>query len=107
MGLDRTQFDSCFGNSSDKVNTITDQQRTAKSFGITGTPGFLINGQPLGTGTPSTLDDWRSLLNGVLNGTPTPAGSASPATTGTPSEAVKPSTTASPAATTAQATGTP
>jgi protein-disulfide isomerase len=99
-GLDRTKFDTCLDNSSDKVNTITDQTRQAKSFGITGTPGFLINGAPFGTGTPNSLDDWRKVLDGVLNATPTAAGSASPATTGTPA-------TASPAATAAKAAGTP
>lgn len=101
VGLDRTKFDSCLDNSSDKVNAITDQTRTAKSFGITGTPGFLINGQPLGTGTPSTLDDWRKIFNDTLNATPTVAASASPGTTGTPAAG----TTSAPTA--VKPTGTP
>ena len=100
IGLDRTKFDSCFDNSSDKINTITDQQRSAQSFGITGTPGFLINGAPFGTGTPNTLDDWRKVLDGVLNATPT--ASASPAGTGTPAAS---GTAAAPTA--VKPTGTP
>jgi protein-disulfide isomerase len=99
-GLDRTKFDSCFDNSSDKIAQIADQQRTAKAFGIQGTPSFLINGQPIGTGTPSTVDDWRKALDQILAGTPTATGSGTPAASGTaagsPTAAVTPKGTSTP-----------
>ena len=87
-GVDTAKFNDCYDNSAaDKVAQITDQQRQASSFGLTGTPGFLINGSPFGNGgAPNSIDDWRTALDGILNATPTPTGnaSASPAGTGTP-----------------------
>ena len=81
LGLDRTAFDKCLDNNSEKITLLADQSRQAKSFGINGTPGFLINGTPIGTGTPDSIDAWRKALDAFLNATPTTA--ASPAATGT------------------------
>lgn len=81
LGLDRGKFDTCMG-SPDKLTLLTDQQREAKKFGFNGTPAFLINGQPLGAGTPSSIADWQKIFDQVL-ATPTATASASPAGTGT------------------------
>jgi protein-disulfide isomerase len=111
VGLDMARFNACYDSPADKVTEITNQQRQAQSFGLTGTPGFLINGSPFGNGgAPNSLDDWRTQLDSILNATPTPTGNASAsasgtAAAGTPTAAVKPSTTASPA-TSASATTT-
>ncbi|MEO8540218.1 MAG: thioredoxin domain-containing protein [bacterium] len=91
VGLDRTKFDTCFDNRT-PLDLILQQQRDANSFGISGTPGFLINGQALGTGTPNTIDDWKQIVTNVENalatqtataGTPAATASASPAATAT------------------------
>lgn len=97
LGLDRTKFDSCFDNRT-PLDSILQQQRDANSFGITGTPGFLVNGQPLGTGTPNSIEDWKQIVTNVENAlatqtaqagaSPTAAGTASPAAaTATPTKA--------------------
>ncbi len=82
LGLDRTKFDACMA-SPDKLTLLTTQQREAKQYGFNGTPAFLINGQPLGSGTPSSIADWQKIFDQVL-ATPTATASASPAGTGTP-----------------------
>lgn len=102
VGLDRTKFDTCYDNRT-PLDTILQQQRDANSFGITGTPGFLINGQPLGAGTPNSIDDWKQIVTNVENslatqtaqagasptaaGTASPSASASAAATATPTKA--------------------
>ncbi|HNO65006.1 MAG TPA: thioredoxin domain-containing protein [Tepidiformaceae bacterium] len=95
LGLDRTKFDSCFDNRT-PLDNILQQQREANSFGITGTPGFLVNGQPLGAGTPNSIDDWKQIVTNVENAlaTQTAQAGASPAATGSP--AASPSAAASP-----------
>jgi protein-disulfide isomerase len=96
LGLDRTKFDTCMG-SPDKLTLLTTEQREAKQYGFNGTPAFLINGQPLGSGTPSSIADWQKIFDQVL-ATPTATGSASPSAAGTAA--------ASPAATSAAASPT-
>ncbi len=100
LGLDRTAFDSCL-DSGKHLELVTNQQREANQFGITGTPGFLVNGQPLGSGTPQGIDAWKQIVQNVENAiatatanagkTPTAsataAGSPSPAATATPTKA--------------------
>ncbi|GIW18049.1 MAG: hypothetical protein KatS3mg064_1206 [Tepidiforma sp.] len=91
LGLDTAQFDRCL-DTSQHLDEVTEQQRTANSFGIRGTPGFLVNGQPLGAGAPASMDGWRSLFQQVeqqlatqtaqAGSTATPG--ASPAATATP-----------------------
>lgn len=95
LGLDRTKFDSCFDNRT-PLDNILEQQREANSFGITGTPGFLVNGQPLGAGTPNSIDDWKQIVTNVENAlaTQTAQAGATPAATGSP--AASPSAAASP-----------
>ncbi|MCL4241033.1 MAG: DsbA family protein [Dehalococcoidia bacterium] len=95
VGLDTAEFNTCF-DSSEHLELVTEQQRVARQFGITGTPGFLINGQPLGAGTPSDIDAWRQLVEQVegalatatanASASPSPAATvdATPAATPTP-----------------------
>lgn len=82
VGLDTASFNACF-DGNEHLDLITEQQRTAQQFGITGTPGFLVNGQPLGAGTPADIDAWRQLVENVENAiaTATASASASPAAT--------------------------
>lgn len=98
LGLDRAKFDSCYDNRT-PLDSILQQQRDANSFGITGTPGFLVNGQPLGAGTPNSIDDWKQIVTNVENAlaTQTAQAGASPAATTTASPAA--SASAAPAAT--------
>jgi protein-disulfide isomerase len=101
VGIDRSKFDSCLDNAaSEKLSILTDQQRAASGFGIQGTPGFLLNGQPFGNGgAPSTVAGWRTLLDSVL-ASPTPGASASPAGTASAAAGTAAAST-TPAATTA------
>jgi protein-disulfide isomerase len=99
VGLDTAAFNACF-DSSEHLDLVTEQQRTARQFGITGTPGFLVNGQPLGAGTPSDIDAWRQLVENVegalatatANASASPAATtdATPAATGTPAPTATP-----------------
>ncbi len=78
VGMDKDKFTTCL-NSGKFDSDIQNSNNQAKNFGITATPGFLLNGTPIGSGTPATLDDWRKALNAVLNGTPTATTSATAA----------------------------
>jgi protein-disulfide isomerase len=96
VGLDKTKFDTCL-DSSLYLEKVSQQQAEAKSFGINGTPGFLVNGTPLGAGTPSDLDAWRELIAKVIdfvNATPTPGGSTTPAATASTAPAATTAATA-------------
>lgn len=106
VGLDRSKFDTCYDNAAnEKLQTLTNNERAASGFGIQGTPGFLINGQPFGSGgAPTSINGWRQLLDGVLasptpSSSASPAGSASAAASSTPAAttAASPSVAASPA----------
>lgn len=61
LGLDRTTFDSCY-DSGKYAQLINDQYQQAHEFGLNGTPGFVLNGKPLGSGVPPSVDYWRSLF---------------------------------------------
>lgn len=98
LGLDEAAFETCL-NSPDQLAVLTEQQRTAQSFGIRGTPGFLVNGQPIGSGTPADIDAWREIIEQVEGAvaSPTAEGSATAdATDG--ATAVAPSASATTAA---------
>lgn len=83
IGLDRTAFDACYDNNEtlEEVNTHIGE---ARSYGFTGTPSFLLNGAPISSGGPSDIEGWRTLLDGLLNPSPTAEASGTPAATGTP-----------------------
>ena len=67
LGLDRAAFDSCY-DSGKYEQLIEDQYQQAHDYGLTGTPGFVINGKPLGSGVPPSLDYWRQLFRQYLPG---------------------------------------
>ena len=67
LGLDRTTFDSCY-DSGKYQQLIVDQYNQARRYGLPGTPGFVINGTPIGTGTPATVDGWRKAFDQILAG---------------------------------------
>ena len=98
LGLDQATFDQCF-DSNKHLEKVTNDQREANQFGITGTPGFLVNGQALGQGTPIGIENWKKLVEDVKSAiaTATANASATPSTTTTATTAA---TTPSPAATT-------
>ena len=92
LGMDTAAYDACY-NSPETIEQVTNEQREAQAFGIQSTPGFLVNGQQLGTGSP-TIESWRQIIEEALKqATPTTTATttASPAATTTPS----PSATAS------------
>ena len=96
IGLDRAQFDNCY-DTREHLDLVTAHQREANSFGITGTPGFTVNGQALGTGTPQGIEAWRQIVKNVedANATATAAASGSPSatTSASPSASASPGTT--------------
>jgi protein-disulfide isomerase len=99
VGLDRAQFDNCY-DSREHLDIVTNQQREANQFGITGTPGFTVNGQALGTGTPQGIEAWRQIVKNVedFNATATAQANASPSatTTASPSASASAAATATP-----------
>jgi protein-disulfide isomerase len=101
VGMDKAKFTTCL-NSGKFDTAIQDSNNQAKNFGITATPGFLINGTPIGSGTPATVDDWRKALDKILAATPTTTANAGSATA-TGSQTAQPSA----AATTPSATAKP
>lgn len=106
VGLDQAKFESCLANPAEKTDQLLEAQRTAGGLGISGTPGFVINGQPLGSGTPATLDAWRQIFDTTLNTTPTATGSASPAATGSPAASPSAQTSGTAATTSPAASAT-
>jgi protein-disulfide isomerase len=96
LGLDMDAYDGCF-NSPETLEEITNQQREAQAFGIRSTPGFLVNGQSLSSGSP-TIEGWRQIIDEALaQATPTTSAtaSASATTTASPAATTTPSATAS------------
>ena len=61
LGLDVTQYDACMAGD-EAFAEVSTHQEEARSFGLTGTPGFLINGFPLTSGNPANADAWRDVL---------------------------------------------
>ena len=64
-GANGEEYDACFA-SQDSLDRVQADQAEAASFGISGTPGFAINGRPLGSGAPSDIEGWRTLFDQVL-----------------------------------------
>jgi protein-disulfide isomerase len=61
LGLDVAQYDTCM-EGDEAFGEVSTHQEEARSFGLTGTPGFLINGFPLTAGNPANADAWREVL---------------------------------------------
>ncbi|MGD9934632.1 MAG: DsbA family protein [Dehalococcoidia bacterium] len=85
VGIDRNEWQRCFEDE-ESLAAVQADESEARSFGLRGTPGFAINGQPLGGGAPSSIDGWRQIFDQVLNATPTATetGTATAAATATP-----------------------
>lgn len=86
LGLDRTKFDTCL-DTGQHLDLVTNQQREANSFGITGTPGFLVNGQALGSGTPQGIDAWKQIVTNFENAIATATANAGASPTAAPTKA--------------------
>jgi protein-disulfide isomerase len=89
-GADGAEYDACFADQA-SLDKVQADQTEASSFGISGTPGFALNGVPLGGGTPSDIEGWRTIFESFLadleaspTASPSPTGTASPAPTATP-----------------------
>ena len=85
LGLDTSRFDKCV-DANEHLDTVQDQVRQAKQFGISSTPGFVVNGSPMGSGAPADMEGWKQVFETVkaaANATPsaTASASASPAPT--------------------------
>ena len=65
VGLDLDQYDTCFADSS-TLETVQDSAATARSFGLSGTPGFLFNGVPLPGGAPASFEGWQEVIDAEL-----------------------------------------
>ena len=103
LGMDMTKFNACY---SDEKTLAAVQQsvQDANSFGFRSTPSFLFNDTPFGSGSPGSIEGWRtaidSALDQIANPTATATGSASPSATasGSPAgTATAPAATATPA----------
>jgi protein-disulfide isomerase len=65
IGLDRAAFERCLDERR-FASAVEDDIRQARALGITGTPTFLINGQPLVGAQP--IDSFRTVIDGILAG---------------------------------------
>jgi len=64
LGMDAKAFDACVANKEFEEKIIASRQNGAK-MGVTGTPGFFINGEKADIRTP---EEARKALNTVLSG---------------------------------------
>jgi protein-disulfide isomerase len=62
--LDRQAFQACVASGS-AVETVVQQHAAGVAAGITGTPGFVLNGE-LVTNVPGDVESWRAFLDGEL-----------------------------------------
>ena len=87
LDLDVGEFDACYADD-DTRDLVQDMASEARSFGLSGTPGFLLNGLPLAVGAPSNMEGWRTLIDSQLeqiaNATPTAEASATAGGSPTP-----------------------
>ncbi|GBD23929.1 Disulfide bond formation protein D [bacterium HR29] len=89
LGLDMERFNACFD--SDKyLDQVQKDKAEGQSYGLTGTPSFVLNGRPLVGGAPQTIDGWKSIFDQVLgsSSSPTPAPTETP--TANPTAAATP-----------------
>ena len=101
VGVDPAKYDACF-TSEDTLRAVTASQQQATQFGIRGTPGFLLNGAPIGSGSPSGIEGWRTVFDETLKALANPTAS----TTGSATASTSASATATKPAATATATAT-
>lgn len=60
IGIDDSQWDECYA-SEEALEAVADDVRAARAAGLTGTPGFLVNGQAL-PGAPRDSDVWNQII---------------------------------------------
>ena len=92
LGLQKDTFDKCLD--SQHLDLVQQQLLDAKALGITSTPGFVVNGSPLGSGAPATIEGWKQIFDQVKT-----AGSATPSATASASASPAGSATAAGTAT--------
>ena len=64
LGMDAEAFQACIEKQTYAGRIVSDAQE-ARSFGITGTPGFLVNGRVLSGAQP--LDAFEKIINEELD----------------------------------------
>ena len=109
-GANGAKFDECFAGDG-SLQLVQASEQEARGFGISGTPGFTINGKPIVSGAPATLAGWRQildpLLTAVANPSPATGTATTSAATGAATTAPTPAPTAAPTAARAVATPVP
>lgn len=61
LGLDIDKFATCFAGET-PVQRIQDDLRKVEQQGMQGTPTFVVNGKALLSGSPSTVAEWKKLV---------------------------------------------
>lgn len=89
-GMSEDQFNTCVTDQ-DAVEALNARVEAARAAGVTGTPYFMINGQPH---QDNTIEGFEAALRPLIGG----QAPAAPAATGAGSEAAAPTTAATPAA---------
>ncbi len=110
LNLQTDTFDKCL-DTSQHLDLVQQQLLDARALKITATPGFVVNGSPLGQGSPATVEGWGKIFDqvkaaGSVTPSATAAASASPsaAASGTAATATPPTATATSATPTATKT---
>jgi predicted DsbA family dithiol-disulfide isomerase len=65
LGIDRAAFERCLDERRFAAAVESDITQ-ARALGVTGTPTFLINGQPLVGAHP--VENFRTVIDGILAG---------------------------------------
>ena len=100
LGLQTDTFDKCL-DTSQHLDLVQQQLLDAKAQGITATPGFVVNGSPLGQGSPASVEGWGKIFDQVKA-----AGSVTPSATASASAAASGTATAAASSTPPAATAT-
>jgi protein-disulfide isomerase len=66
LALDMPAYDVCYSDPA-TLATVQDMAGRARELGLTGTPGFVLNGTAL-PGAPANLEGWRLFLDTQLAG---------------------------------------
>ena len=65
VGLDAAKFGDCLTNNQPALDKIQADYAEASKLKITGTPGFVVNGQYLGESYPADVAAWKKLVDGL------------------------------------------
>ena len=65
LGIDRAAFEKCLDERR-FASAVEDDIRQGRALGVTGTPAFFINGQPLVGAQP--IESFRTVIDGILAG---------------------------------------